>query len=116
VAYGQAGVIGTVHLARPAGAVVVVVGSDTSRLSGIHVVRSGGRVRVELTSAAAGTVHALTGRFASEWSCEDAQPAGPGTTVRLTLDTGDSEPLLLRLRHEGSDGVTTVAERRVDPA
>ncbi|HWC10403.1 MAG TPA: hypothetical protein VG455_04185 [Acidimicrobiales bacterium] len=115
VAYMAGGVPGAVHLARPAGSVAVVVGSDTSRLDAVRVSRSGDELLVELTSRATGTVHAMAGAFQSEWTVTRASEVTSGARVHLTLDTGLGDaPLLLRLRHEGGDGVVAVAERRVN--
>ena len=115
VTYVAGGVPGTVHLARPAGPVAVVVASDTSRIYDIRLHRSGDEVQVELTSGAAGTVRAMAGAFQSEWTVNDAEEVGDGAPVRFALDTGLGDaPLLLRLRHEGTDGAVAVAERRLN--
>jgi hypothetical protein len=115
VTYLAGGVPGTVHLARPAGAVAVVVASDTDRLEGVRVFRSGDQIRVDVTSAAPGTVRAMAGGFQSEWTVDQAEEVSAGASVQFTLDTGLGDaPMLLRLRHEGTDGAVAVAERRVN--
>ena len=115
VTYVVGGARGTVHVERPAGSVAVVVGSDTSRLDGVQVSRSGDELRVDLTATASGTVRAMAGPFQAEWTVSQAKEVNPGASIQFTLDTGlGDEPMLLRLRHEGADGVVTVAERRVN--
>ncbi len=116
VTYRAGAVAGSVHLAKPAGAVAVVVASDTSRIDdAIRLHRSGDEVHVELTARAAGTVHAMAGAFQSEWTVDEAKDVTPGATVRFTLDTGLGDvPLLIRFRHEGADGAVGTAERRVN--
>ena len=115
VSYVAAGVPGTVYLDRPLGSVAVVVASDTSRLDAVRLHRSGDEVRVEVTGTAAGTVRAMAGAFQSEWTVTRSGELAPGATVGLTLDTGLGDaPLLVRLRHEGTDGAVALVERRVN--
>ena len=111
----MSGVPATVRLAKPAGSVAVVVASDTGRIDdAVHLHRSGDEVQVDLTARAAGTVHPMAGPFRSEWVVDQAKEVTPGATVRFTLDTGlGGESLVIRLRHDGADGVVTIAERRV---
>ena len=115
VNYVAGGAGGIVHIERPAGTVAVVVASDTSRLEGVQVSRSGDELRVDVTSTAAGSVQAMAGPFQAEWVVDQAREVSPGTAIRFDLDTGLGDaPVLLRLRHEGADGVVSVAERRVN--
>ena len=116
VSYTYAGVAGSVRLVKPAGSSLwVVISSDTARLSVGGVTRSGGTIRVDVTSPAKGTVTALAGPYASEWLSQDSSAIGPAVNIRLTLgDGGPAHPRVLRLRHTSTDGVVTVAERRVE--
>lgn len=112
VPYAHAGVPGSVHLVKPGSSIWVVTSSDTARVVIKDVTRSGGIIRVDVTSPVKGTVTALAGPYASEWLAEDSSAIGPAVDISLTLSEGGRSQVL-RVRHTSTTGAVTVAERRI---
>ncbi|HVF14822.1 MAG TPA: hypothetical protein VM942_09505 [Acidimicrobiales bacterium] len=94
-----------------------VVRLETPRFELVQTEREGGELRVEVASPTPGTIVARAGSFASEWQDDQQVPVVQGPPITLTLDIDDPRrPVLLEVRHEGADGVASIARVRVQPA